>query len=311
MSYPYLSDVVYAATGYQLPLPLASFGFFVAVATLVAAGFLRTELQRLYSEGKIPSVRRVMKTDNGRSETTDVPPQAIVTDLCIAVMLAGVAGARIFHILDHMDAFSANPWSMIFSRSGLSIFGGLIFGTLAGLICVKRWKLPVRPLLDAAAPAMMLGYAIGRIGCQVSGDGDWGIAANMALKPDFLPTWLWSQFYEHNIFGEIIPAPGVYPTPIYETGMALLCFLLLWTLRKHPFSSGWLFSVYLLLTGAERFLIEQIRVNPVFDIAGFRMSQAEIIAVFLMISGTAGIALLGRRTVRQLPCPLADAASEC
>jgi phosphatidylglycerol:prolipoprotein diacylglycerol transferase len=185
---------------------------------------------------------------------------------------------------------------MIFSRSGLSIFGGLIFGVLAGLVCVRRWRLPVRPLLDAVAPAMMLGYAIGRIGCQVSGDGDWGIAANMSLKPGWLPTWAWAQTYQNNVYGEVIAAPGVYPTPMYETLMGLACFALLWALRKHPYQIGWLFSVYLALAGIERLLIEQIRVNPVFDFGGLHLTQAELIAFALIVLGLVGVATLSRRT---------------
>jgi phosphatidylglycerol:prolipoprotein diacylglycerol transferase len=287
MSYPYLSDVVKAWTGVDVPLPLATFGLMVAIGALVAAGRFRSELSRLYAANKIRAarVRGVL-----------VPPQDVVTDFMVVVMIAGVVGARLFHILEHTAQFAADPLSMIFTRSGLSIFGGLIVGTLAGAVCVRRWQLPVRPLLDAAAPAMMIGYAIGRIGCQISGDGDWGIASNMALKPEWLPTWLWAQTYDKNIYGEIIALPGVYPTPMYETAMALACFAILWALRKHPFRAGWLFSVYLILAGAERLLIEQIRVNPVFDIAGVRATQAEIIAVALIALGAVGSLILSQRS---------------
>lgn len=286
MSYPYLSDVVRDYTGYDLPLPLATFGLFVALGALVAAGCFRAELQRLYQAGRIgPAQRRGVA----------VPPQEVVSDFMVAVLIAGVIGARLFHILEHTGQFMADPMSMIFTRSGLSIFGGLIAGTLAGTVCVRRWHLPVRPLLDAAAPAMMIGYAVGRIGCQVSGDGDWGTVANMALKPDWLPTWFWAQTYENNIFGEVIAAPGVYPAPIYETAMAAVCFLILWALRRHPFRTGWLFSVYLILTGVERLLIEQIRVNPVLDFLGVRATQAELIAVVLIAMGLVGAVLLGQR----------------
>lgn len=288
MSYPYLSDVVRDATGYNVSLPLATFGLFVALGALVAAGRFRAELQRLYLAGRIgPALRHGVP----------VPPQDVVTDFMVVVLIAGIVGARLFHILEHSAQFAADPMSMIFTRSGLSIFGGLIFGTLAGMLCVRRWRLPVRPLLDAAAPAMMIGYAVGRIGCQVSGDGDWGTVSNMALKPDWLPTWLWAQTYDNNIFGEVIAAPGVYPAPLYETAMALLCFALLWSLRRHPFRFGWLFSVYLVLAGAERLLIEQIRVNPVLDVLGVRATQAEMIAVVLIVLGMAGMALLGRRAI--------------
>ncbi|MQA19383.1 prolipoprotein diacylglyceryl transferase [Rugamonas sp. FT103W] len=286
MSYPYLSDVIKAWAGIDLPLPLATFGLFVALGALVAGALFRAELQRLYEAGKIGPAR---------VRGADMPPQDVVSDFMVVVMVAGVLGARLFHILEHTDQFAADPMGMIFTRSGLSIFGGLILGTLAGMVCVRRWRLPVRPLLDAAAPAMMIGYAIGRIGCQVSGDGDWGIAANMALKPEWLPTWLWTQTYDNNIYGELIALPGVYPTPMYETAMALLCFAVLWALRKHAFRIGWLFSVYLVLAGVERLLIEQIRVNPVFNVAGLHATQAEIIAVALIALGAIGAAILSQR----------------
>jgi len=299
MSFPFLSDLVKAVSGYDLPLPIPMFGIFVAIATLVAAGFLRRELERLHAAGRIGTVRTRVKAKDGTVSEVEVPPQDVVPDLTVVVMFAGIIGARVFHILEHTDQFMADPWPMIFSRSGLSIFGGLIAGTLAGLVCVRRWKLPLRPLLDAAAPAMMIGYAIGRIGCQVSGDGDWGSAANMALKPEWLPTWLWAQTYDHNIFGEVIAAPGVYPAPIYETAMALVCFAVLWKLRKHPLLTGWLFSVYLLLAGIERLLIEQIRVNPVLHVGGFHATQAEMIAVALIVLGLAGVAVLSRRDTRR------------
>ncbi len=295
MSYPFLSDVVKAWTGYELPLPLATFGLFVALGALVAAACFRAELSRLYAAGKIRAALV------GGAE---VPPQNVVSDFMVVVMIAGVVGARLFHILEHSHQFLADPLSMIFTRSGLSIFGGLIVGTLAGMVCVRRWRLPVRPLLDAAAPAMMIGYAVGRIGCEVSGDGDWGVASNMALKPDWLPTWLWAQTYDNNIFGEVIAAPGVYPAPMYETAMALVCFAMLWALRRHPFRMGWLFSVYLVLAGAERLLIEQIRVNPVLDFLGVRATQAEIIAVVLIVLGLVGAVLLGQKTLRR-PLPTA------
>ncbi|MDQ1922376.1 prolipoprotein diacylglyceryl transferase [Massilia pseudoviolaceinigra] len=296
MSYPYLSDVIRDFTGIDLPLPIATFGLLVACAIMAGAECLKRELARLYAAGRIGPAHKRVKGDDGVVSEVAVPPQDIVNDLAFVVVLVGVVGARLFHILEHTDQFMADPWSMIFSRSGLSVFGGLILGTVAGVICIRRWQLPIRPLLDAVAPAMMLGYALGRVGCQISGDGDWGTAANMALKPDWLPTWFWAQTYDNNIFGEVLAAPGVYPTSVYETVMALACFALLWALRRHAFRSGWLFSVYLVLAGLERLLIEQIRVNPVLDFGGIQASQAEIVAVALALAGLAGLAMLSRRT---------------
>jgi phosphatidylglycerol:prolipoprotein diacylglycerol transferase len=142
---------------------------------------------------------------------------------------------------------------------------------------------------------MMLGYTIGRIGCQVSGDGDWGRVSDMALKPDWLPLWLWAQTYDNNIVGVLIQAPGVYPTPVYETLMSFAAFALLWLIRSHPFKAGWLFSVYLLFAGVERLLIEQVRINPVIDFGVAHATQAELIASLLIVGGLIGIALLSRR----------------
>ncbi|WP_348696848.1 prolipoprotein diacylglyceryl transferase family protein [Duganella fentianensis] len=286
MSYPFLSDVIQAATGYALPLPLATFGLFVALGALAAGASFRAELKRLYEAGRIGPAYV-----SGLSR----PPQEVVSDFIIVVLIAGVLGARLFHILDHLEQFFADPLGMLLTRSGLSIFGGLIFGTFAGMLCARRWRLPITPLLDAAAPALMLGYAIGRIGCQISGDGDWGIAANMALKPDWLPSWLWAQTYDNNIYGELIAAPGVYPTPMYETAMALLCFAVLWVARRHPFRIGWLFSLYLLLAGAERLLIEQIRVNPVINLGSLHATQAELIASTLIALGLLGLLINRQR----------------
>ncbi|MFL6674878.1 MAG: prolipoprotein diacylglyceryl transferase [Massilia sp.] len=293
--------MIKASTGYDLPLPIAMFGLLVACAMMAGAACLTVELRRLHQAHLLGKAWRRVKGKRGERFFIEVPPQDIVPNLTLTVMLAGVAGARLFHILEHSDSFLAAPWEMIFSRSGLSVFGGLIFGTLAGLVFIRRWHLPARPLLDAVAPALMLGYAIGRIGCQVSGDGDWGIASNLALKPDWLPTWAWAQTYDNNIYGEAIAWPGVYPTPIYETLMGIACFALLWALRKHPFKAGWLFSVYLLLAGLERLLIERIRVNPVFEFGGIAATQAEIIAVALISIGLVGLALLGRRRTPQAP----------
>lgn len=93
------------------------------------------------------------------------------------------------------------------------------------------YVLPVIPMLDATAPAMILESGIERLGCPIAGDGDWGIVANMPLKPSWVPEWLWAQTNDGNITGATIAPPGVYPTPIYEIGMALAIFWILWLLR--------------------------------------------------------------------------------
>jgi phosphatidylglycerol:prolipoprotein diacylglycerol transferase len=209
--------------------------------------------------------------------------------LVLVSVLAGIVGARVFDILDNLERFVARPLSMIFTRAGFSIYGGLCFGIVAGVIFVKRRSIPVVPMLDATAPAMMLGYGIGRLGCQIAGDGDWGIAANMLLKPSWLPDWLWAQTYDGSIAGVIIAPPGVYPTPIYESVMAVAIFWVLWRLRLQDNRPGYLFSAYLLLAGFERLLIEKIRINTRYDVFGAHVTQAEAISFLLVIAGLVGV----------------------
>jgi phosphatidylglycerol:prolipoprotein diacylglycerol transferase len=275
MAFPYLSDLVRTLTGLDLPLPVPMFGLTVAAAFLVSIGVAAREVQRLHEAGRIGPA-----------------PREIAGELGVIVALAGFVGARIFHILEHPQEFIADPWSMILSRSGFSMFGGLVFGAIAGAIHVRRRGLPVLAVCDGVAPAMMLGYAIGRIGCQISGDGDWGIPADLALKPGWLPVWLWAQTYDNNIVGVTIAPPGVYPTPIYETLLALAAFGVLWGMRKHPYRAGWLFALYLVLSGTERFFIELIRVNPPVHVFGMAATQAQIVSVVLMALGVLSLAML-------------------
>lgn len=158
-------------------------------------------------------------------------------------------------------------------------------------------------MADAMAPTLILGYAVGRIGCQLAGDGDWGIN-NTAPKPaalSFLPDWMWAYKFPHNVINEGVEIPNcigrhcyelpvaVFPTPFYEVLMCLFIFGVLWFLRKRITTAGLLFSIYLILNGIERFSIEQIRVNSQYHFFGISPTQAEIIAVLMVLTGIAGI----------------------
>ena len=272
MSFPYFTDILNAWFHTHLDLPIPTFGLCVALAIMLAARVARKEIGRRQAQGILP-----------------VAAQDTFETVVVVSVLAGIAGARIFSILDYPVEFLNDPMSMIFTRSGLSIYGGLCFGIGIALLILKRHRIPLLPMLDAAAPAMMLGYAIGRIGCQLSGDGDWGIASNMQLKPEWLPTWLWAQTYQGNIAEVTLLSPGVYPTPVYETAIALAAFGLLWYLRSQKNNPGYLFSIYLLLTGFERLLIEKIRVNVRYHLAGITFTQAEVISFFLILAGLIGV----------------------
>lgn len=218
--------------------------------------------------------------------------------LFIAV-ITGILGAKVFHWLENWDEFISDPWGSLISFSGLTFYGGLIAGLIGGGWYGQRHKIPIRQLMDAAAPALILAYGIGRIGCQVSGDGDWGIV-NTAAKPailGFIPDWLWAYDYPHNILKEGILIPGcdgpycyrlaetVFPTPVYETLMAVTIFTILMILRTRIKIPGALFAIYLMFNGMERFMIEKIRVNVKFDFMGIRVTQAEIISTSLFLIG--------------------------
>ncbi len=203
--------------------------------------------------------------------------------------IVGLLGAKIFHNLEYWEDLVANPVESLLSLSGLTFYGGLLCAGIAIAYYIIKKGYPILPFADVAAPVLMLGYGIGRIGCQLSGDGDWGIV-NTHPKPEglsWLPDWLWAYTYPHNVIQEGVPIPGcegtfcnqlaspVYPTPIYETIMALALFAMLWGVRKYLPYWGQLSALYLILNGIERFLIEKIRVNPDMNFLGFQLTQAE------------------------------------
>jgi phosphatidylglycerol:prolipoprotein diacylglycerol transferase len=191
-----------------------------------------------------------------------------------------VVGARAYYVIQHWDTAKNDLLGSIFSGSGLVWYGGAIGGAI-GVIGWMRWRRALNlQMLDACATALALGYAIGRIGCQVSGDGDYGIRSS-------LPG---AMGYPH---GTLPTPPGVkvQPTPIYETVAMCLVAWGLWQLRDRV-RPGVVFALYLLLSGFERFLVEFIRRNTeVF--AGLTPPQLESIG--LMTIGLLWLGMMARR----------------
>jgi len=224
-------------------------------------------------------------------------PQDRVGDLVIYAAAFGFLGAKIFHNLENWNEFIKDPIGALISFSGLTFYGGLICAGAAIMIYSKKIKLSIVHLVDSFAPILMLGYSIGRIGCQVSGDGDWGIV-NLHPKPfNWLPDWLWAYQYPHNVVGEGVAIPGcigqycnqlaqpVYPTALYEVIVCAIIFIVLWLVRKKIKIPGRIFGLYLILNGAERFSIERIRVNTKYQDLPLQPTQAQIISVILMLTG--------------------------
>lgn len=235
-------------------------------------------------------------------------PHDRIGDITFIAAISGVIGAKVFSILEAPPSSFKALLEALFSGSGLTIYGGLIFGFLGVSWYLRKHKIPLIHVLDAVAPALIIGYAVGRLGCQFAGDGDWGIVAGPEPSWWFLPHWLWAYDYPHNIISEGIPiegctfkycnhlAQGVYPTPFYESMMAFTIAGILWAVRKRMPAPGMVFFLYLALNGLERFWIEKIRVNERYHFWGMNPTQAEIIAVILFVIGIAGLFVLWRRS---------------
>lgn len=238
-----------------------------------------------------------------RLVTETVHPYQLMGMLLFSVGFFGFIGAKLFDTVEHWDNFRYDPVGTLFNVRGFSYYGGLIFGALTYLYIGHKKGMKLVHLADIGSPGMMLAYGIGRIGCQLAGDGDWGIVNNHA-KPGFLPQWMWSFTYPHNAINAGIPLPdctgnycnqlvqGVYPTPFYEATICLLFFMLMWVFRNKIIIPGFMFFLYLILNGGERFLIELIRINPKYHILGIVSTQAGFIGLLMVLGGLTGFGFL-------------------
>lgn len=236
-----------------------------------------------------------------------VHPHQLSGNILLIAAIAGIVGAKIFHQFEYPEQFFADPIGALLSSGGLTFYGGLICGAAAIVWYARKNKLPLLHIMDVAAPAVMIAYAIGREGCMVSGDGCWGVA-NTLPKPEwlaFLPDWMWAFDFPHNVVNEgvlmhscsgnychVLDQP-VWPTSFYESMMALLFFGVLWILRKRIKAPGVLFFIFLIFNGVARFLIEKIRVNVKTDF--LNLTQAEIISSVLILIGIGGMIYFSRR----------------
>ncbi len=260
--------------------------------------------------------KKRVQLDKPLTKDVLVYPHDRIGDITIVAAISGVIGSKIFAMAEDLGELLsgqislADFFSQFLSGSGMAIYGGLIVAFLVCYFYLKRKNIAPLHVIDGVAPALFISYGIGRMGCHLSGDGDWGIASDLANRPgwlSFLPDWLWSFTYPHNVIHEGIRiadcswrycselAQGVYPTSVYETIMAFLLGALLWSLRKRIRIPGLLFFLYVFLNGFERFWIEKIRINDRYDIFGIQTTQAEFIAVVLMLIGLAGVAIVWQR----------------
>ncbi len=378
--YPTLTDFFKEVFGINIPLPIQTYGFFVAMAFLTGIFILTKEFKRLEGEGLLHKITRRVKIGEPASISSliisavtgfligfktveaifhysefvnnpqlfllssrgsfiggiliaalsvyftwreknrdrlekpkwvnqDVYPHQLAGNILLVAAVFGLLGAKIFHNLENIDELIANPVAAIFSFSGLTFLGGLILGVISVLYYISKNNIPSLIALDAAAPALPLAYGVGRMGCQMSGDGCWGIN-NPNPKPDwmsFLPDWMWSYNYPNNVIDagskmsectmshcHVLDVP-VFPTPFYETMMMIVIFIFLWSIRKRIKMHGVLFASFITLAGFERFFIEQIRINNEYNIFGFGITQAEIISSVMIVTGIAAVILFSKK----------------
>jgi phosphatidylglycerol:prolipoprotein diacylglycerol transferase len=287
--------------GYKLVYALLNYSLFVSDAQTVLLsttgnifGGIAFAALFAYWDYKEKSAH---KLDKPKTVELVQQPNELMGNLIVWAAVWGFLGAKIFDNLEHWDTFVQDPIGGLLSFSGLTFYGGLICGGAAVLYIARKNGIKPLHMLDIGGPGMMLAYSVGRIGCHMSGDGDWGVV-NIHPKPfSWLPDWLWGYTYPNNVAGEgehiagcvgkfcnELPAP-VYPTPIYEVIVCFILFLFLWKIRDRIKSPGTMFGIYLMLNGIERFCIELIRVNTKYQVAGVRFTQAELISSLLFLSG--------------------------
>jgi phosphatidylglycerol:prolipoprotein diacylglycerol transferase len=238
------------------PIPVYSFGALMALAALVGGLLVWLELKRYSYNPEISST------------------------IVFAGAVGGLLGARILFILEEWSSFIRYPLEFIFSGAGFTWYGGVIGGVLAATWVVRREGIPWFRAADICAPALAIAYGIGRIGCHISGDGDWGIETAVP----------WGVAYTNAIIGWVHPLTGVpyppgvrvHPTPIYEFLQSLVIFAILWSIRKKAYPAGTIFWLYLILSGVARFTVEFWRVNPPLALG---LSEAQWFSLLLSIAG--------------------------
>lgn len=239
---------------------------------------------------KLPEVKKEVQPYNVEDR---------IGDVLIIGMVGGVLGSKILDAFDNPASMSdllANPIGSL--TSGLSVLGGLWLVSILLVYYAWRNKIKILPFLDSLSPPFFLAYAIGRLGCQFAGDGCWGISTVGLAKPSWLPDFLWGNTYAHNVnrdgvpisdcrepYCMVLPEPHLQ-TPLYETIVVTLLFLILWRLRKPltPFY-GAMTGLFFIFNGLERFGIEFIRINTKYDQFGFELSQAQYMSICMLLIG--------------------------
>jgi phosphatidylglycerol:prolipoprotein diacylglycerol transferase len=240
------------------PVTLYTFGAMMALAFLIAGSVVALGLER-----------KGIDADHAWS-------------ILFWAAVGGIVGSRLLVIFDDWRSFLEQPVTYLLSGSGFIWYGGLVGGCLSVTLYVRHQGLRWLEVVDATAPALALGHAIGRIGCQISGDGDWGKATSLPWGMSYPEAVIgWSNWLSAN---GLPPDARVHPAPVYETLLYSAIFVVLWNLRDRKLRAGSLLWAYLLLSSVARFSVEIIRVEPIVA-AG--LTQAQWFAIVLALASVA------------------------
>jgi phosphatidylglycerol:prolipoprotein diacylglycerol transferase len=248
------------------PLEITGYGIMMMVAFLMGGWLIALELRR-----------------RGLAED-------YAADMVAAAVVGGIIGAKLWYV-----ALTRDPGAL-FSRGGLVWYGGFLGGTAAVVLNGWRLRVPLRWTMQLVAPALAAAYALGRVGCFLVND-DYGRPSSLpwAVKfPRGLPPSTAGNM-EH-LFGIAVP-PGtdpstvlaVHPTQLYETGIMLVVFAILWRLRLSSKPTGWLFGLYLMLAGVERFLVEILRAKDDRFLGAFTLAQLTSVILIVIGAGLMGV----------------------
>jgi phosphatidylglycerol---prolipoprotein diacylglyceryl transferase len=240
------------------PITLGTYGILVATGLICAFFTIRADLRR---RGHGAEAENIIGTTG----------------------LAGLVGARLYHLLESPSEFFAHPFALLFSTMGFAWFGAVIGGFIALVLLARHYRMRVLLMLDIASPAAAIGYGVGRIGCLISGDGDYGI-------PTSLP---WGMSFPN---GLVPTTQRVHPTPIYEFLGAMVIGYILWRVGARAIGqlrpAGEVFGFYLVLTGVARFLVEFIRINPR---SFFGLTNAQAASLVSVVAGLLLLIALQKR----------------
>jgi len=267
------------------PFTVYSYGLMLGIAFIVASYVLTKEFER-----------RKLNPN-------------LATEITLLAIVFGIIGSKLFHLFENWDAFLNDPIGMAFSPGGLTFYGGLVLATLAIWIYVRKKKIPFLVIADGTSPSLILAYGIGRIGCHLAGDGDYGIPTSLPWGTDYSngtvpPSVMFrgTDIAKHFPNGIVPDNTPLHPAPIYEFIAAAIIFAILWKLRKKDWSDGKLFMAYLVFAGVERFLIEIIRLNPRLMLG---LTEAQLISVIMIVIGSLGFIYLTKRNKpRFVPPPV-------